>query len=92
MKRAFLFGLGAALIVIGIGHIAGNVDMPRWVSTVIAVVALIAGVITVVVAKKATPHRSWAVKVGMWLAGYVALTVVGLGVLETIRIVPLILR
>jgi len=93
MKRAFLFGLATAFIMIGAGHvILGNEMMPRSASIAIGAVALFAGVLAIVAARKAKPHPSWLVKVTVWIVGYLAFPVVGLGLLETARIVPLMVR
>lgn len=76
MKRAFLFGLTAQLIFIGaIFLIFDDLMLPITRSPVIGPVALGLGVASAFFAWKATPHSSWLVKIGMWIAGFLAIYV-----------------
>jgi uncharacterized membrane protein HdeD (DUF308 family) len=77
VKRAFLFGLTAQLIFISaIFLLFDDLMIPMVRSPVIGIVALCLGVASVFFAWKATPHPSWPVKVGMWIAGFLAIYVV----------------
>ena len=77
MKRAFLFGLTAQLIIIGaIFLLLDDQIIPMARSPVIGLVALCAGVASAFFAWKAAPHPSWPVKIGMWMAGFLAIYVV----------------
>jgi hypothetical protein len=74
VKRAFLFGLAAQLIFIGAIFLAfGDLMLPMTRSPVIGIVALGLGVASAFFAWKATPHPSWLVKIGMWIAGFLAI-------------------
>lgn len=50
--------------------------LPMTRSPVIGIVALGLGVASAFFAWKATPHPSWLVKIGMWIAGFLAIYVV----------------
>ena len=77
MKRALLFGLAAQLIFIGaIFLFFDDLMLPMTRSPVIGIVALGLGVASAFFAWKATPHPSWPVKIGMWLAGFLSIFVV----------------
>ena len=77
MKRAFLFGLTAQLIFISaIFLVFDDLMLPMTRSPVIGIVALGLGVASAFFAWKATPHPSWLVKIGMWIAGFLATYVV----------------
>jgi hypothetical protein len=77
MKRAFLFGLTAQLVVISaLFLIFDDLMIPMARSPAIGVGALVAAVATAFFAWTATPHPSWPVKIGMWFAGFVAIYVV----------------
>ena len=77
MKRAFLFGLTAQLIFIGaIFLVFDDLMLPMTRSPVIGIVALGLGATSAFFAWKATPHPSWLVKIGMWIAGFLAIYVV----------------
>jgi hypothetical protein len=74
VKRAFLFGLAAQLIFIGgIFLVFDDLMLPMTRSPVIGIVALGLGVASAFFAWKATPHPSWLVKIGMWIAGFLAI-------------------
>ncbi|MEP7174628.1 MAG: hypothetical protein ABI705_14145 [Aestuariivirga sp.] len=74
MKRAFLFGLTAQLIVISVVFlIFDDLMIPMTRSPVIGIFALCLGVACAFFAWKATPHPSWMVKIGMWIAGFIAI-------------------
>ena len=74
MKRAFLFGLTAQLILVGaIFLIFDDLMLPMTRSPVIGIFALGLGVASALFAWKATPHPSWLVKIGMWIAGFLAI-------------------
>lgn len=76
MKRAFLFGITAQLIFIGaIFLFFDDLMLPMTRSPVIGIVALGLGVASAFFAWKATPHPSWLVKIGMWIAGFLAIYV-----------------
>lgn len=75
MKRAFLFGLTAQLIFISVVFLVlDDLMLPMTRSPVIGVIALGLGVTSGLLAWKATPHPSWPVKVGMWIAGFLAIS------------------
>ena len=77
MIRAFLFGLAAQLIFIGaIFLLLDDQILPMARSPVIGIVALCLGVASAFFAWKAAPHPSWLVKIGMWIAGFLAIHVV----------------
>ena len=77
MKRAFLFGLTAQLIFIGaVFLVFDDLMLPMTQSPVIGIVALGLAVASAFFAWKATPHPSWLVKIGMWIAGFLAIFVV----------------
>ena len=77
MKRAFLFGLAVQLILIGaIFLLLDDLMLPMTRSPVIGILALGLGVASAFFAWKATPHPSWLVKIGMWIAGFLAIYVV----------------
>jgi hypothetical protein len=74
VKRAFLFGLTVQLIFIGVVFLVLDDQMlPMTRSPVIGIVALGLGVASAFLAWKATPHPSWLVKIGMWIAGFLAI-------------------
>ena len=76
MKRAFLFGLAVQLTFIGaIFLVLDDLMLPMTRSPVIGIVALGLGVASAFFAWKATPHPSWPVKIGMWIAGFLAIYV-----------------
>lgn len=92
MKRAFLFGLAAQLVFIGaIFLFFDDLMLPMTRSPVIGIVALGLGVASAFFAWKATPHPSWPVKIGMWIAGFLA-TYVIIPIVEVVvvLIIPLI--
>jgi hypothetical protein len=92
VKRAFLFGLAAQLIFIGaIFLVFDDLMLPMTRSPVIGIVALGLGVVSAFFAWKAALHSSWLVKIGMWVAGFVAIYVV-IPVIEVVAvlILPLI--
>ena len=92
MKRAFLFGLAAQLIFISaIFLLFGDLMLPMTRSPVIGVVALGLGVASAFFAWKAIPHPSWPVKIGMWIAGFLAIYV-AIPIIEVavVLIIPLI--
>ena len=92
MKRAFLFGLAAQLIFISaIFLFFDDLMLPMTRSPVIGIVALGLGVASAFFAWKATPHPSWLVKIGMWIAGFLA-TYVVIPLIEVVAvlIIPLI--
>ena len=77
MIRAFLFGLAAQLIFIGaIFLLLDDQILPMVRSPVIGIVALCLGAASAFFAWKATPHPSWLVKAGMWIAGFLAIHVI----------------
>jgi len=92
VKRAFLFGLAAQLIFIGaIFLFLDDLMLPMTRSPVIGIVALGLAVASAFFAWKATPHPSWLVKIGMWIAGFLA-TYVVIPLIEVVAvlIIPLI--
>ncbi|RJT41420.1 hypothetical protein D3227_06430 [Mesorhizobium waimense] len=77
MKRAFLFGLAAQLIFISaIFLVFDDLMLPMTRSPVIGIVALGLGVASAFFAWRATPHSSWLVKIGMWIASFLVIYVV----------------
>jgi hypothetical protein len=77
MKRAFLIGLTVQLIFISaIFLVFDDLMLPMTRSPVIGIVALGLGAASAFFAWKATPHPSWLVKIGMWIAGFLAIYVV----------------
>ena len=92
MKRAFLFGLTAQLIFISaIFLVFDDLMLPMTRSPVIGIVALGLGVASAFFAWKATPHPSWLVKIGMWIAGFLAIyVVIPLVEVVVVLIIPLI--
>jgi hypothetical protein len=78
VKRAFLFGLTAQLIFIGAIFLLFDdlMIVPVARSPVIGIVALCLSVASAFFAWKATAHPSWPVKIGMWIAGFLAIYVV----------------
>jgi hypothetical protein len=93
MKRAFLFGLTAQLIFISaIFLVFDDLMLPMTRSPGIGIVALGLGVASAFFAWKATPHPSWLVKIGMWIAGFLAIYVVVIPLIEVVLvlIIPLI--
>jgi hypothetical protein len=92
VKRAFLFGLTAQLIVVGaIFLFFDDLMLPMTRSPVIGIVALGLGVTSAFFAWKATPHPSWLVKIGMWIAGFLAIyVVIPLIEIVVVLIIPLI--
>lgn len=93
MKRAFLFGLATQLIFISaIFLVFDDLMLPMTRSPVIGIVALGLGVASAFFAWKAIPHPSWLVKIGMWIAGFLAIYVVVIPLIEVVLvlIIPLI--
>lgn len=79
MKRAFLFGLTAQLVVIGaVFLLFDDLMIPMVRSPVIGIVALCLGFASAFFAWRAPPHPSWPIKIGMWIAGFIAVYVVTL--------------
>jgi len=77
MIRAFLFGLAAQLIFIGaIFLLLDDQILPMVRSPVIGIVALCLGAVSAFFAWKAALHPSWLVKIGMWIAGFLAIHVI----------------
>ena len=76
MKRAFLFGLTAQLIIVGVVFLLLDDQMiPMARSPLIGIVALCLAVATGFFAWKAALHPSWPAKIGMWIAGFLAVYV-----------------
>jgi hypothetical protein len=92
VKRAFLFGLTVQLIIIGaVFLVFGDLMLPMTRSPAIGIVALGLGVASAYFAWKAAPHPSWLVKIGMWIAGFLALYgVIPLIEVVVVLIIPLI--
>ena len=73
MKRAFLFGLTAQLIIIGVLFLLFDDLMPPKVrSPFIGVTALCSAAVSGYFAGVSAPHPSWLVKIGLWVAGFLA--------------------
>ena len=73
MKRAFLFGLTVQLIIVGAVFLVLDEQMiPMARSPVIGVAALCLAAASGFLAWKAVTHPSWPVKIGMWIAGFLA--------------------
>lgn len=76
MKRAFLFGLTAQLIIVGVVFLLLDEQMiPMARSPLIGIVALCLAIATGIFAWRATPHPSWPLRIGMWIAGFLAVYV-----------------
>ena len=91
LKRAFLFGLTAQLILTGaIFLFLDDLMLPMTRSPVIGIVALGLGVLSAFFAWKAPPHSSWLVRIGMWMAGFLAIYVaIPLVEVVAVLIIPL---
>ena len=92
MKRAFLFGLAVQLVFISaIFLFFDDLMLPMTRSPVIGIVAFGLGVASAFFAWKAIPHPSWPVKIGMWIAGFLAIFV-AIPIIEVVvvLIIPLI--
>ena len=92
MKRAFLFGLAVQLVVIGVIFLVfDDLMLPMTRSPVIGAIALGSSVVSAFFGWKAIPHPSWLVKIGMWIAGFLAIYV-AIPVIEVVvvLIMPLI--
>jgi len=78
VKRAFLFGLAVQLILIGaIFLLLDDLMLPMTRSPVIGIVALGLGAASAFFAwRAATLHSSWPAKIGMWIAGFLAIYLV----------------
>jgi hypothetical protein len=73
MKRAFLFGLGVSLIVTGIAiTLLGHVAMPRWGSSAVGLISILAGGIVIWAAKRSSPSPSWLIAIFGWVLGYLS--------------------
>jgi hypothetical protein len=92
VKRAFLFGLTAQLIFISAAFLVfDDLMIPMARSPVLGIVALCLGVASAFFAWKATPHPSWLVKIGMWIAGFLAIyALIPLIEIVFVLIIPLI--
>jgi hypothetical protein len=79
MKRAFLCGLGFALLLIGVvsGVRPLGEEGPRWFSILASLVALLFSVLVVLEARRAPAHKSWLVSIVAWVCGYLAISVIG---------------
>ena len=87
MKRAFLFGLAAQLIFVSaIFLVFDDLMLPMTRSPVIGILALGLGVASAFLAWKALPHPSWLVRIGMWVAGFLAIYV-AIPVIEVVVVV-----
>jgi len=74
MKRAFLFGLAVQLVIIGaVFLVFDDMMLPMTRSPVIGIAAIGLAVASALFAWKAAPHPSWPVKIGMWIAGFLAI-------------------
>lgn len=90
MKRAILFGIAVSLLAISATHILmGNVTMSRGASIVVGVIVGVIGIFVTRAARRSKP-ANWPVTILGWIIGFFAITVVGLGVLETARVASLI--
>lgn len=77
MKRAFLFGLTAQLVFISaIFLVFDDLMLPMTRSPVIGILALGLAIASGFFAWRSALHPSWPVKIGMWIAGFVAIYVV----------------
>jgi len=92
VKRAFLFGLAVQLVFISaIFLFFDDLMLPMTRSPVIGIVAFGLGVASAFFAWKAIPHPSWPVKIGMGIAGFLAIFV-AIPIIEVVvvLIIPLI--
>ncbi len=92
MKRAFLFGLTAQLVIVGtIFLVLDDQMLPMTRSPLIGIVALGLAVASGFFAWKATPHPSWLVKIGMWIAGFLVIYLaIPLIEIVVVLIIPLV--
>ncbi|MCR5857779.1 hypothetical protein [Mesorhizobium sp. J428] len=92
MKRAFLFGLTAQLIIVGAVFLFfDDLMLPMTRSPIIGIVALGFAVASALFAWRAAPHPSWLVKIGMWIAGFLAIYVaIPLVEIVVVLIIPLV--
>jgi hypothetical protein len=76
VKRAFLFGLAAQLFLVSAAFlIFDDLMIPMARSPVIGMVALCSAIASAFFAWNAPPHPSWLGRIGMWVAGFLALYV-----------------
>jgi hypothetical protein len=74
MKRAFLFGLAAQLVIVGAVFLFfDDLMLPMTRSPFIGVAALGLAVVCAFFDWKAASHPSWPIKIGMWIAGFLAI-------------------
>ncbi|MCO5160887.1 MAG: hypothetical protein M9939_07110 [Mesorhizobium sp.] len=92
MKRAFLFGLTAQLVIVGVIFLVFNdLMLPMTRSPLIGIAALGFAAVCALFAWRATPHPSWPVKIGMWIAGFLALFVaIPIVEIVVVLIIPLV--
>ncbi|CAG0999943.1 MAG: hypothetical protein F9K19_18285 [Rhizobiaceae bacterium] len=89
MKRAFLFGLTVQLIIVGVIFLLlGEQMIPMARSPVIGIVALCLAAASGFFAWKAALHPSWPVKIGMWIAGFLAVYV-AIPVIEIVAVMAI---
>jgi len=89
LKRAFLFGLTAQLIIVGVIFLVLDEQMiPMARSPVIGVAALCLAAVSGFFAWTAAPHPSWGVKIGMGIAGFLAVYV-AIPVVEIVVVIAL---
>jgi peptidoglycan/LPS O-acetylase OafA/YrhL len=83
VKRAFLFGLTTQFFIASAGFLLFVFDphvlLPRETAAGVSLMALCFGMATAFFALKETPHPSWPVKLGMWIAGFLAFYVIQYG-------------
>lgn len=92
MKRAFLFGLTVQLVFVGaVFLLFDDLMLPMTRSPIIGIVALGFAVASAFFAWRAPPHPSWLVKIGMWIAGFLAIYLaIPLVEIVVVLIIPLV--
>jgi hypothetical protein len=89
VKRAFLFGVSVQLFFISlIFLVLEDQIIPKARSPIIGIVALCLGVASAFFAWNAAPHPSWLVKIGVWIAGFLAIFV-AIPVIEIVAVLIL---
>ena len=92
MKRAFLFGITAQLILIGVFFLfLDDLMLPMTRSPWIGILALCLAAASGFFGWKSPPHPSWPVRIGMSIAGFLAIYVaIPVVELAAVLITPLV--
>lgn len=92
MKRAFLFGLTAQLILIGaLFLLFDDLMLPMTRSPAIGIAALCLSVASGYLAWNAPSHPSWPVTVGLWIVGFLVIYVIVIPVIELVLVLTVAL-